>query len=164
MRQANRYAKCPQRFTYVSDFPVNDTVVGVPYDWGGMDGPEAFDRRLGQGLAAGSHARHGITTCTTGVDCSGLLSMAWGSTKKYGTITIAEIGVTPRYNWYQDMKPGDALVKPGSHVVLFAGYADDGRPIVYEASGSHYRVVRRTWDWASLNGYYPLQYRFLADP
>jgi hypothetical protein len=164
MRRANRYATCPQITAYVSDFAVNDTIIGLPYDWGGMDGPEAFDGRLALGLAAGSHARHGSSSCTAGVDCSGFISIAWGSKRKYGTATIAEIGVVPRYNWFQDMEPGDALVKPGDHIVLFAGYNQDGRPIVYEASGTYHRVVRRVWDWARLTGYYPLQYRFLVNP
>jgi hypothetical protein len=162
MGRTNGVARCPQESKYASDFSAGTRITGLAYDWGGMDDAQAFDRKLAQGQAAGSHARHGSTDCTAGVDCSGLVSLAWGSPTKYSTETIDQLGVTPRYDWQTDMEPGDALVKPGEHIVLFAAYSPDGRPIVYEASSSRHKVVRRTWDWARLKGYRPLQYRHIV--
>jgi hypothetical protein len=62
------------------------------------------------------------------------------------------------------MKPGDALNKPGDHIVLFAGYRADGNPIVYEASGSAGRVIRNDWStWSRFKNYYPLLYKSVVE-
>ncbi len=159
-KERNRHAPCVPS-GYSSDWKAQETVTGVPYDWGGMDSPEVFDRKLASGQAAGSHSRHGITDCTAGIDCSGFVCFCWGqpAVHEFSTQTIRSISGRPRYNWYTDMKPGDALNKPGSHVVLFAGYRPDGNPIVFEASGSAGRVILNDWStWSRFKGYYPLQY------
>ena len=166
-REQNRSAPCVTASTYECDWNANQTVQGIAYDWGGMDSIEEFDRKLAQGQAAGSHSRHGITGCTAGIDCSGLVSRCWGITsirEKYSTRSIRDIGGRPRYNWYSDMKPGDALNKEGSHIVLFVGYRDDGNPIVYEASGSAGRVILNDWStWSRFREYYPLQYNMVVE-
>jgi hypothetical protein len=165
--EANRRAPCVTQSRYASDWQVGQTVTGIPYDWGGMDDPEAFGRKLSQGYAAGSHSQHGVTGCTAGIDCSGYVGYCWGIRdpgQKKGTSTIRSIAVRPKYNVFTDMQPGDALNKPGSHIVLFAGYRVDGKPIVYEAVSRPYnRVVRNDWsDWSRYAGYYPLQYSRIA--
>jgi hypothetical protein len=165
-REANRRAPCVTTSPYQSDWDAGQTVTGIAYDWGGMDDPEAFDRKLAQGQAAGSHSRHGVTSCTAGIDCSGFVSYCWGQrpTHDYSTRNIRDIAGRPRYNWFSDMKPGDALNKPGDHIVLFAGYRADGNPIVYEASGSAGRVIRNDWStWSRFKSYYPLQYQAVAE-
>lgn len=154
---------------YESDWTRDSVVTGIAYDWGGMDDTEQFDRKLSQGQAAGSHSWHGVTQCTAGTDCSGFVSLCWGSTRKYGTSTIENqetgIAVRPRYNWFTDLKPGDALNKPGSHIVLFANYRADGNPNVYEASGSAGRVIYNDWStWARYRDYHAIQYRNVVDP
>ncbi len=159
-RDENRDALCVPGHTYTSDWKAGQLVTGIPYDWGGMDDDERFDAKLSKGQAAGSHQKDGDTDCTAGIDCSGFVSYCWGQREKYSTKNIGCISVRPRYNWFTDMKPGDALIKPGSHIVLFVEYRSDGNPIVYEASGSKCRVVLNTWGtWSSLNGYYPIEYR-----
>lgn len=165
-REENLRAPCVDDYT--SDWSPNDTVTGIAYDWGGMDDPESFDRKLAAGQAAGSHSRHGVTQCTAGTDCSGYVSFCWGSTRKYGTSTIENmdngIAVRPRYNWFTDMLPGDALNKPGSHIVLFAGYRADGNPNVYEASGPAGRVIYNDWStWSRYEDYHAIQYRRVID-
>lgn len=160
-REANRRAPCVTASPYVSDWNANQTVTGIAYDWGGMDTPEVFEQKLARGLAAGSHSRHGITNCTAGIDCSGYVSYCWGqrTTHDFSTRNIRDIAGRPKYNWYTEMKPGDALNKPGDHVVLFAGYRPDGNPIVYEASGGAGRVIRNDWcTWSRFKNYYPLRY------
>ena len=129
-----------------------------------MDGTQEFDKKLAEGQAAGSHSWHGSTTCTAGTDCSGLVSFVWGQKKKYATSTIHEIADQPPYNWFTDMKPGDALNKPGAHIVLFAGYREDGNPIVYEAVGSANKVILNDWStWSRYTDYVPLQYKKVVD-
>ncbi|MCG3157676.1 MAG: hypothetical protein DKINENOH_04312 [bacterium] len=164
-RAANRVAPCVTAVPYESDWQPNQTVTGIAYDWGGMDDPETFDRKLQEGKAAGSHSRHGITACTAGIDCSGYVSYCWGQPTRhdYSTRNIREIAGRAKYNWFTDMKPGDALNKPGDHIVLFAGYHADGRPIVYEANGGAGRVIRKVRTWASLQNYHPLQYRMVVE-
>ena len=158
--RSNLSASCLR--TYSSDWKEGQQVEGIPYNWGGADTPEMFDRKLARGLAAGSHSRYGVLSCTTGVDCSGFVAFCWrgvGSTHDMGTTTLRTIGGKPKDNWFTDLKPGDALVKPGSHVVLFAGYNPDGTINVYEASGSAARVIFHQSTWSRFKGYIPLRYK-----
>jgi hypothetical protein len=149
---------------YQSDWKAGQHVTGVPYDWGGIDSVEAFEQKLAKGFAAGSHSRDGVTNCTAGIDCSGFAAFCWGlRSHNYTTRSIREIAGKPKYNWFTDMKPGDALNKAGSHIVLFAGYNADGTINIYEASGSAARVVFHKTTWSRLKGYIPLQYKMLAD-
>ncbi len=169
--QANLEASCEQEVPYTSDWELNQVVAGLPYDWGGMDAPDIFMQKLSDGQAAGSHSRHGSTACTAGMDCSGYVGYLWGVRTpglKKSTRSIYDIAVRPAYaasgDWFRQMKPGDALNKPGSHIVLFAGYRPDGNPIVYEASGGAGKVIRNDWStWARYNGYEPIQYAAVTD-
>lgn len=157
---SNLRASCSKR--YVSDWKPGQHVTGLPYRWGGMDGPEEFDRKLAHGLAAGSHSRYGVLNCAAGVDCSGFVSLCWGlsgSGHAYGTSTLRQIAGKLKSNWFTDLKPGDALNKPGTHVVLFTGYNPDGTISVCEASGSQARVVCRKSTWSRFKGFIPLEYK-----
>jgi hypothetical protein len=159
----NLSASCVSK--YDSDWKENQQVKGIAYDWGGGDTPESFDRKLKEGQAAGSHSRHGISSCTAGIDCSGFVTACWGFRgHPYSTATLRKIAGRSRANWYTDMKPGDAFNKPGSHVVLFARYHENGTPYIYEASGRAGRVVYRNVDWSYLRGYWAAQYLGLHDP
>jgi hypothetical protein len=149
---------------YDSNWKPGQRVKGVPYSWGGVDRPEVFDQKLAKGMAAGSHSRHGISSCTAGIDCSGFIATCWGLTSHaYSTSNLRIIAGKPKYNWFTDMKPGDVLNKAGSHVVLFAGYNRDGSINVYEAAGSAARVVFLRTTWSKFKGYIPLQYKAIAD-
>ena len=157
---SNLRASCSKR--YVSDWKPGQRVTGLPYRWGGMDSPEEFDRKLADGLAAGSHSRYGVLNCAAGVDCSGFVSLCWGlsgSGHAYGTSTLRQIAGKLKSNWFTDLKPGDALNKPGTHVVLFTGYNPDGTINVCEASGGQARVVCRKSTWSRFKGYVSLQYK-----
>jgi hypothetical protein len=159
---ANLRASCSNR--YQSDWKSGQRVTGIPYCWGGTDGPVDFERKLAEGLAAGAHSRYGVLKCTTGIDCSGYILLAWGlSGHGYSTSNLRTIAGKPRYNWYTDMKPGDVLNKSGSHVVLFTGYYPDGTLGICEASGSMARVVCRRTTWSRFKGYIPLQYKGIDD-
>jgi cell wall-associated NlpC family hydrolase len=161
---ANTKASCAAH--YRSRFHSGEHVIGLPYGWGKMDDIPNFEKNIRLGFAAGAHKQDGVLSCATGIDCSGFVAYCWAqpTIHKYGTATIREIAGRPRYNWYTDMRAGDALVKPGDHIVLFAGYRADGNPNVYEASGSHGRVIFNTNStWARFQGYYALQYRMVQE-
>jgi hypothetical protein len=161
-QERNTHASCSKN--YVSDWKPGQHVTGVPYNWGGADSPEIFDQKLSKGLAAGAHSRNGILSCSAGIDCSGFVSFCWGlHSHAYSTRTLRQIAGKPKYNWFTDMKPGDALVKPGSHVILFDSYNPDGTLNIFEASGSAARVIYHRTTWSRFRGYYPLQYKAVAD-
>jgi hypothetical protein len=94
----------------------------VPYRWGGGDSPDAFLAKLKKNFLAGS-----ICTCretkfnqciasfAAGVDCSGLVSHAWGVTK-HGTSNLGQVA-TPLSDLAR-LRRGDAVNRPGSHVRL----------------------------------------------
>jgi hypothetical protein len=159
--RTNLSAPCAKR-SYNSDWKAGQQIQGVPYRWGGSDTPEGFDRKLAQGLAAGSHSRDGVLGCATGVDCSGFVAHCWGlssSGHDFSTTNLRTVGGKPKDNVFTDLRPGDALNKPGSHVVLFAGYNPDGTINVYEASGSAGRVIFHKTTWSRFKGYIPLRYK-----
>ncbi len=166
--EQNRRAPCIRSVAYQSDWQPNQQVAGLPYNWGGADGPVEFERKLKSGLAAGSHKRHGVSRCTAGTDCSGFVAWCWGHRTgghDFSTATLDQLAARMPGNVYKDLKPGDALNKPGSHVVLFAGYRPDGGPIVYEANGAAGRVIRNErLSWSALAGYYPVRSNHLVDP
>jgi hypothetical protein len=161
-RAANLKASCIR--SYNSDWKPDQKVTGLPYNWGGIDSPEDFDKKLAKGYAAGSHSRYGVSACTAGTDCSGFVAYCWGlRSHKYTTRNLRDIAGRPKYNWFTDMKPGDALNKAGAHVVLFAGYNPDGTINIFEASGSAARVIYHQTTWSRLRGYLPVQYKRIAD-
>ncbi len=157
MRAANQKGTCPGE--YRSDHALGKQI-GVPYAWGGSMDLAEFDRRIGAGQAAGSHSGDGILTCVAGVDCSGFISRVWRLAKRESTSTL---GTVTRPITLEELLPGDALNKAGKHVVLFAGTRADGKPIIYEASGSASRVRMATPSWSYLAGYVPIRYPGIED-
>jgi len=160
----NLRASCSKR--YLSDWKSGQSVTGIPYCWGGIDGSEEFDRKLAKGLAAGAHSRFGVLKCAAGIDCSGFVTLSWGlssSGHAYTTSTLRNIAGKLKSNVFEDLKPGDVLNKPGSHVVLFTGYNADGTIAVCEASSSQARVVCRKSTWSRFKGYIALQYKGIDD-
>ena len=157
---SNQKVSCA-RAAYKSSFLPNQNVQGVPYRWGGIDGPEELAPKLKSGYAAGSHSWHGVLTCAAGVDCSGFVSQVWGHRGKhtYSTQNLTDIAAPIPGDAISNLKPGDALNRPGSHVVLFAGRQPDGRPIVYEAAGASSRVIRNERStWARFQKYQAIRF------
>jgi hypothetical protein len=159
----NLKAACATK--YKSRFKESQAVIGVAYDWGGMDDIASFAKKLENGQAAGSHKDEGVSPCTTGVDCSGLLSLCWRQPGKFGTSNIGKIAdALPNIDKLKDLKPGDALNRPGSHIVMFAGYRPDGGPLIYEASGQASRVVFNDKDtWTRFDKYAVIRYKGTVD-
>ena len=145
---------------------VNQEVRGVPYCWGCHGSLANFRLRIEAGTMAGNVCtRNSPRADVAGVDCSAFVSAAWGLSVHYTTAAIPAIAKTVENPW--DLKPGDALNKPGSHVMLFLRFTPDRKAEVMESStgGCNGRVCRNVYPLASLleRGYVPVRFRALAE-
>ena len=123
---------------------------GEAYSYGGDDSYTVFLDRIAAGDGAGSHYCHydywgGTPYWATGIDCSAFASKCW-EIPRQSTYTLPFHSTAIPHSRLQ---AGDILNIPYSHVRLFHERAGDGRPIVYEASGSAAKVVHRVVDWGS---------------
>lgn len=135
---------------------------GEAYSYGGNDDVPTFLDRIARGDGAGSHLSHynaagGTPWWATGIDCSALVSRCWEISRQ-STRTLPNFSTEIART---DLLSGDILNKPASHVRLFDKRAADGRPIVYEASGSATKCVYRAVDWGD---YTPLRFNELMIP
>lgn len=132
---------------------------GEAYSYGGNDRVNTYLTRIAAGDGAGSHLVHyqaagGTPWWATGIDCSAFVSWCWEISRQ-STRTLPNYSTEiPR----DELLVGDILNDPGSHVRLFDKRATDGRPIVYEASGSATKCVHRVVDWG---GYTPRRFNDL---
>jgi hypothetical protein len=146
---------------------VNKEVVGVPYCWGCHGSLPIIAAMLNRGHLAGNVCtRNNPRAGVAGVDCSAFVSAAWGLSTHFSTIAIPAISKHLPSGW--DLLPGDALNKPGSHVMLFVRFTPDKRVEVLESStgGCNGKVCRNIYPLGSLlaRGYLPVRYRgLLAD-
>jgi hypothetical protein len=145
---------------------VNQEVRGVPYCWGCHGSLANFRQRIDAGAMAGNVCtRNAPRSDVAGVDCSAFVSAAWGLSVHYTTAAIPAIAKRLENPW--DLKPGDALNKPGSHVMLFLRFTPDRKAEVMESStgGCNGRVCRNVYPLGALleRGYVPVRFRGLAD-
>ncbi len=145
---------------------VNQEVRGVPYCWGCHGSLANFRARIEAGTKAGNVCtRNAPRSDVAGVDCSAFVSAAWGLSVHYTTAAIPAIARRVENPW--DLKPGDALNKPGSHVMLFLRFTLDRKAEVMESStgGCNGRVCRNVYPLAALlqRGYVPVRFRGLAE-
>ncbi len=145
---------------------LNQDVQGVPYCWGCQGFLEQFAYKVSRGALAGNVCTHNNPRYdVVGVDCSSFVSAAWGLSTHYTTAAIPSIASLIPNPW--DLKPGDALNKPGSHVMLFIGFSADRQAQVLQASpgACNGRVCYSTYPLAALleRGYEPRRFRALAD-
>lgn len=82
-------------------------------------------------------------------DCSGYISMCMAMTNASGqpiSLSTRTFGSTLTTITKEAMLPGDVMLKVGTHVVLFVGWADSlkDRFIAYEEMGTKYGTVRST--------------------
>ncbi|MFB9269865.1 hypothetical protein ACFFWD_43240 [Bradyrhizobium erythrophlei] len=145
---------------------VNQEVRGVPYCWGCHGSLANFRQRIEGGTLAGNVCtRNAPRPDVAGVDCSAFVSATWGLSVHYTTAAIPAIAKPVENPW--DLKPGDALNKPGSHVMLFLRFTPDRKAEVMESStgGCNGRVCRNVYPLASLlaRGYNPVRFRAFAD-
>lgn len=145
---------------------VNQEVRGVPYCWGCHGSLANFRQRIESGTLAGNVCtRNAPRPDVAGVDCSAFVSATWGLSVHYTTAAIPAIASPISNPW--ELRPGDALNKPGSHVMLFLRFTPDRKAEVMESStgGCNGRVCRNVYPLASLlaRGYVPVRFRAFAD-
>lgn len=163
-----KFWRRPVRFTTAS---VGQTIGPMPYRWGGDDTPTTFKLRLEWGALAGS-----ICTCrnpaldyclspeSIGVDCSGLVSRAWGIEKR-GTSGLLDVSI--ELDSLDDVKPGDAFDWPGRHIRLFTGNPS-GAATAFTVIEASTRLecegaCMRTYRPSELNGYRIIRYRGVTE-
>ncbi len=144
----------------------NQEVVGIPYCWGCHGSLPRIAATIDAGRLAGNVCtRDNPRFDVTGVDCSAFVSACWGLSTHFTTIAIPAIARQLENPW--DLLPGDALNKPGSHVMLFVRFTPDRRAEVIESStgGCNGKVCRNIYPLASLlaRGYRPVRYRGLVN-
>lgn len=141
-------------------------VQGIPYCWGCQGSLGQIANRIRRGALAGNVCTRDIPRYdVVGVDCSSFVSAAWGLSTHFTTAAIPSIAQLVSNPW--DLKPGDALNKPGSHVMLFLGFTPDRKAEVFEASpgGCNGRVCHNVYPLAALlaRGYEPRRFRALLN-
>lgn len=141
-------------------------VHGVPYCWGCHGSLGVIGERLAEGALAGNVCTHDDPrTDVTGVDCSAFVSAAWGLSQHFTTAAIPSITDPISDPW--SMRPGDALNKAGSHVILFLRFTSDRKVEVMEAApvACNGRVCRNVYPLSSLleRGFVPVRFRSLAN-
>ncbi|MGH8596951.1 MAG: hypothetical protein ACREXT_09875, partial [Gammaproteobacteria bacterium] len=139
---------------------LSQEVVGIPYCWGCHGSLPRIAATIGAGRLAGNVCtRDSPRFDVTGVDCSAFISACWGLSTHFTTIAIPAIARQLTNPW--DLLPGDALNKPGSHVMLFVRFTPDRRAEVIESStgGCNGKVCRNISPLDSLlaRGYRPVR-------
>ncbi len=143
---------------------LDQQVRGVPYCWGCMGSLAQVAGRIARGMLAGNVCtRNNPRADTAGVDCSGFVSAAWGLSTHFSTLAIPAIARRLPDPW--ELQPGDALVKPGSHVQLFLRFTPDRRAEVMEAAttGCGGKVCRNVYPLGAMlaRGYRPVRFKGL---
>jgi hypothetical protein len=102
-------------------------------------------------------------------DCSGYVSMCWHTHSSYSTRSFHVVSHTIKKD---DLKPGDALLKPNYHIRLFYGWLDDAHTeyVAYESGTSYVlkksvvSVARRhSIDEDLAFGYKPTRYDHISN-
>lgn len=136
--------------SWVCDWSANTDYVGVCYDWGGMKATSQFDIDLDDCLGAGSHSQNGILECTTGIDCSGLVSQAWNLGSHISTSGMSAYVQTLSGSY---IHAGYGYLKDG-HVMLCDTHSGVGDYHVVEAvGGTISKVIERDVDSSYVQGY-----------
>ncbi|MBQ6950219.1 MAG: alpha/beta fold hydrolase [Clostridia bacterium] len=132
---------------------------GMPYCWGGWSDEQQFLDGLKQGKYAGNVPEDRprvISRDCVGMDCSGLVSVCWQLPKKLST---RDLGALCDEISYDELQPGDILLKAGSHVMFFSRKMNEGNFETVEATryGGKVLCKERNLEELKENGY--LAYR-----
>ncbi len=105
-----------------------------------------------------------------GNDCSGFASIAWGMPARYTTSSFhTEANYRKRYvialgrtgqAAHVDLKPGDALNRAGSHIILVGRKTSSGVSSLEQTPNN---AKRRNWYYSSLSRYQPIRRKDLSD-
>ncbi len=108
----------------------------VPYAWNLWETVEQFNGFMSggyNGYFAGNISETYLS-CARGIDCSGLVSRAWGLSSHYGTCSLETIS-SELPNRYM-LQPGDIMNRydwPDRHAIIFHNFSGDGM-FGYEAT------------------------------
>jgi hypothetical protein len=145
---------------------MSQQVRGIPYCWGCMGSLDQIRAKIDRGVLAGNICTHNAPRPdVAGVDCSAFVSAAWGLANHFTTDAIPAIA--HQLSDPLELRPGDALNKPGSHVMLFLRFTADRMAEVMESSpgACNGRVCRNVYPLAALlaRGFQPVRFRALEN-
>lgn len=149
---------------------------GIPYKWGGFDGPASFDTAIAEGLAGGDVSspekrradNSAVSKHAAGLDCSGFVSRCLKLPSVHDTRQLP--AVCDPLPSADELQPGDLLNIPGRHVVLCGGWSkpDQSWIYYYETGGGpqYWKPALKSAPLAAMLGlgYQPLRYRGMAHP
>ncbi len=126
---------------------VNQENKGIPYNWGGYSSLQAFGQGIMEGKFAGNVPElrsNGSSRECVGVDCSGLVTVCWNTKIRVTTGTIPDIAAPLETT--ERLLPGDVLLLPGSHVMIFSDFTDETKTkaLIIDATRSTGKVSTRT--------------------
>jgi hypothetical protein len=95
-------------------------------------------------------------------DCSGYASMCWQTGTSWNTRTFYNVS---RPISVDQLRPGDAMLKAGSHIRLFYGWVDAGHTqyVTYEQTGPTTKSSIKSFLGDLGYGYIPTRYNGIAD-
>lgn len=147
--------RCPNRIkprylAYAAYWP------SVSYEFGGWNTPAQWNANMAAGKQAGNIRNDSYLACAEGIDCSGLVSRAWGLTSKHSTSGLMDISQAVLL---ANMQPGDIFDIAGSHTFMFNASVGGGYDI-YESGVANMldRVTHRWVDAGYINGYQTRKY------
>ena len=110
--------------------PTRDAIISCALDWIKREIP--YCQCNGPAECCGTCPYCGSTRC----DCSGYVSHCWGFTKGYTTWTLPDVSHSIEK---EQLLPGDVILCVAEHVVIFAGWADNGHTtyVAYQEPGCH---------------------------
>ncbi len=135
----------------------------MPYCWGGFSSIEQYNSGMQCGGRVGNMDCTGAYISNTfGLDCSGFVSRAWELPSKLGTSGFSSVSYSISK---AELRPGDALNKPGSHIILFEKFLPDGTYALYEATAlnNYDRVSYTIRSAQSLSSYQAIRYKYVVE-
>ena len=112
---------------YLNGLTSITSVTGIPYCWGGSRGintsyqASTFPQTVASGMFTGNCSSAIFQNNTSGVDCSGYVSVAYELGQKYSTNTL--VGTGKPFYYYTPLSPSymDIFNAAGDHVFIFTG-------------------------------------------
>jgi hypothetical protein len=98
-------------------------------------------------------------------DCSGYVSYAWASSTSGGGHVTSNMQEICTKISKSDMKKGDAILLPSTHVILFGGWIDSDAFYEYaeHQSGDVCRESTGSYKYFADNGYFPCRYNLVSN-
>ena len=98
-------------------------------------------------------------------DCSGYVSYSWASSTSGGGHVTSNMQEICTKISKSDMKKGDALLKPSTHVLLFGGWIDSDAFYEYaeHQPGDVCRKSTGSYNYFATNGYFPCRYNLVSN-